>query len=69
MTPAGFEPAFPAGDRPQTLVLDRSAAGIGLIDIQLVQVMLHVSFVMSHRQVVQYTEQITNKQPTDQPQN
>jgi hypothetical protein len=24
---------------------------------------------MSHRQVVQYTEQITNKQPTDQPQN
>ena len=26
---AGFEPAIPAGDRPQTLALDRSATGIG----------------------------------------
>ena len=31
-----------AGDRPQTLALDRSATGTGLIDTQLVQVMLHV---------------------------
>ena len=27
--PAGFEPAIPAIDRPQTLALDRSATGIG----------------------------------------
>ena len=30
MPPAGFEPAIPAGDRPQTHALDRSATGIGL---------------------------------------
>jgi hypothetical protein len=29
MPPAGFKPAIPAGDRPQTLALDRSATGIG----------------------------------------
>ena len=29
MAPAGFEPAIPAGDRPQTLAVDRSATGIG----------------------------------------
>ena len=29
MPPAGFEPAIPAGDRPQTHALDRSATGIG----------------------------------------
>ena len=29
MPPAGFEPAIPAGDLPQTLALDRSATGIG----------------------------------------
>ena len=29
MPPAGFEPAIPAGDRPQTLALDRLASGIG----------------------------------------
>ena len=29
MSPAGFEPAIPAGDRLQTLALDRSATGIG----------------------------------------
>ena len=29
MSRAGFEPATPAGDRPQTLALDRSATGIG----------------------------------------
>ena len=28
--PAGFEPAIPAGDGPQTLALDRSATGIAL---------------------------------------
>jgi hypothetical protein len=29
MLPAGFEPVTPASDRPQTLVLDRSATGTG----------------------------------------
>ena len=29
MTLAGFEPATPASDRPQTLALNRSATGIG----------------------------------------
>jgi hypothetical protein len=29
MPPAGFEPPIPAGNRPQTLALDRSATGIG----------------------------------------
>ena len=32
---AGFEPAIPAGDRLQTHVLDRSAAGIGCFNIYL----------------------------------
>jgi hypothetical protein len=27
MPSMGFEPAIPAGDRPQTLALDRSATG------------------------------------------
>ena len=34
---AGFEPATPAGDRPQTLALDRSATGIGGFDPRTVQ--------------------------------
>ena len=29
MSPAGFEPAIPAGERPQTYALDRVATGIG----------------------------------------
>ena len=29
MSPAGFEPAIPVSDRPQTLALDRSATEIG----------------------------------------
>ena len=29
MAPAGFEPAIPAGDRPYTRALDRSATGTG----------------------------------------
>ena len=29
MPPAGFKPAIPVGERPQTFVLDRSATGIG----------------------------------------
>ena len=31
MLPAGFEPAIPASDRPQTLALNRSATGIGCV--------------------------------------
>ena len=29
MPPAGFEPAIPASERPQTHALDRTATGIG----------------------------------------
>jgi hypothetical protein len=29
MSPAGFEPTFPASERPQTYTLDRAATGIG----------------------------------------
>jgi hypothetical protein len=29
MPPAGFEPAIPASERPQTHALDRAATGIG----------------------------------------
>ena len=29
MPPSGFEPAFPASERPQTHVLNRAAIGIG----------------------------------------
>ena len=29
MSPAEFEPAIPASERPETFVLDRSATGIG----------------------------------------
>ena len=31
MTPAEFEPTIPASDRPQTLALERSVTGIGII--------------------------------------
>jgi hypothetical protein len=34
MPPAGFEPAIPASDRPQALILDRSATGTGRITVQ-----------------------------------
>ena len=29
MPPVGFEPTFPAGERPQTYALDRAATGTG----------------------------------------
>jgi len=31
MPPAGFEPAIPASEQPQTHVLDRAATGIGIV--------------------------------------
>jgi hypothetical protein len=34
MPPAGFEPATPATERPQTHALDRAATGIGLNTIR-----------------------------------
>ena len=37
MPPAGYEPAVPASDRPQTLPLDRSATGISGFDPRTVQ--------------------------------
>jgi len=30
MTPVGFKPTTPAGERPQTYALDRAATGTGL---------------------------------------
>ena len=33
MGPAGLEPTIPASERPQTLVLDRAAIGLGYRDI------------------------------------
>jgi hypothetical protein len=38
MPPAGFKPAIPASVRPQTLALDRSATGIGIL-IQYIHIM------------------------------
>jgi hypothetical protein len=35
MTPAGFELAIPVSEQPQTHVLDRSATGIGMGDLQI----------------------------------
>jgi hypothetical protein len=33
MPPSGFEPAFPASERPQTHALDRAATGIGHVSL------------------------------------
>jgi len=33
MPPAGFEPSFPASERPQTHALDQAATGIGCFHI------------------------------------
>jgi hypothetical protein len=33
MFPAGFEPAFPARERPQTHALDTAATGVGKDDL------------------------------------
>ena len=30
MTPVGFEPTIPAGERPKTYALDRAATGTGI---------------------------------------
>ena len=35
MSSAGFEPAIPVGDRPQTQDLDRSPTGIGNLNLLL----------------------------------
>jgi hypothetical protein len=37
MFPAGFEPAIPASERPQTHALDRAATGIGTFVITLLK--------------------------------
>ena len=33
MTPAGFEPAIPASERPQTYAIDRAATGVDILHI------------------------------------
>jgi hypothetical protein len=37
MITAGFEPAIPASERPQTYVLDRAATGIGEVDSAVIK--------------------------------
>jgi hypothetical protein len=39
---AGFEPAVPASERPQTLSLDRSGTGIGFHMIRFVNILVSV---------------------------
>jgi len=34
MAPAGFEPAIPASERPQTRSVDRAATGIGVLSLR-----------------------------------
>ena len=49
MTPAGFEPAIPASERPQTHALDRAATGIVWHDYYSLQNRarkLKISFVL-----------------------
>ena len=44
MLPAGFEPAIPAGERPQTLALDRSPTGLRCLpqaDINYILILVH----------------------------
>ena len=41
MPPAGFEPAIPAGDRPQILALDRWGTGIGYRGSRETKITLH----------------------------
>ena len=39
MPPAGFEPAIPASERPQTQALDHAATGIGHQSFLLKQIL------------------------------
>ena len=41
MPPAGFEPAIPASERPQTYALDRAATGVGKLDIVYIVYSVH----------------------------
>jgi hypothetical protein len=41
MLPVGFEPTISAGERPQTLALDRAATGIGLVQLKYTILMLN----------------------------
>ena len=45
MPPAGFEPAVPVGDHPQTDALDRSATGIGLYSVAYICVIIVFYFI------------------------
>jgi hypothetical protein len=44
MPPVGLEPAIPASDRPKTLVLARSAAGISCSFINLFVLYFYIIF-------------------------
>ena len=44
MPPAGFEPAIPASERPQTHALDRAATGIGRGVLVFIIIMYNVYY-------------------------
>jgi hypothetical protein len=44
MSPAGFEPAFPASEQPQTHVLDRAITGIGKVRVCVMKIR-HLGFL------------------------
>jgi hypothetical protein len=41
MPPAGFQPAIPASERPQTQSLDRAATGIGSVGYSTMATQVH----------------------------
>jgi hypothetical protein len=48
MSPAVFEPALPSSDRPKTHALDRTATGIGGIQITIVYLLLLIYSKLKH---------------------
>ena len=56
MPSAGFEPAIPASERPQTRALDRAATGVGVLRVILTKFYMyftsHTIFVCSVRPVL-----------------
>ena len=44
MPPVGFEPIIPAGGRPHTYALDRTATGIGELTLDYLEILYFQSF-------------------------
>ena len=51
MPPAGFEPAIPAGERPQIHALDRGATGIGNSNNNIITVKLTNSLDVRNKRI------------------